>query len=416
MKNILMISYFAPPYNIPSAVRVGKFAKYLPKFGWNPIILTVKELGYYQKDWQQYEGINREQIYRTESLDPIRLLNYFKKEKVQKLHRRKEGFTNTIKRLFIIDEKIGWMPFCYSKGKVILSNNKIDAIYCTTGGIYNHVITSYKLAKKFKKPLIVDIRDLWADHPFKEMTFYNKLINSYWEKKILRFADKVIVVTAGYKDHYNKKYSFLDNKMYVITNGFDDDNVETGNQACNAAITFTFAGNFYKNLSPEDIINAIPDNLNDRIKLQFIGNFRNHFWNLIQNFEERKLQNVEIEVLPRMIKNELNKYLNSADVLLIALPQGEKYECIIPTKLFDYLPYKKPILAFCSPKGVLSDFIQKGNLGFIAEAGNGMDGNRVIKKILELKRQNLLFDLKRDEEFVNRYSRMNITKNLAEII
>ena len=50
MGNILMISYFAPPYNIPSAVRVGKFAKYLPKFGWNPIILTVKELGYYQKD------------------------------------------------------------------------------------------------------------------------------------------------------------------------------------------------------------------------------------------------------------------------------------------------------------------------------------------------------------------------------
>ena len=244
MKNILMISYFAPPYNIPSAVRIGKFAKYLPEFGWNPIILTVKELGYYQKDWQQYEGIDKSQIYRTESLDPIRLLNYFKKEKVQKIHRSNEGLTNKIKRLFLIDAKVGWMPFCYRKGKEILSNKKIDAIYCTTGGIYNHVITSYILAKKFQKPLIVDIRDLWVEHPFKEMTFYNKFLNSYWEKKILKFADKVIVVTAGFKKHYNEKYSFLDNKMEVVTNGFDIENYESGNRIHNAATTFTLAGNF----------------------------------------------------------------------------------------------------------------------------------------------------------------------------
>ena len=416
MKNILMISYFAPPYNIPSAVRIGKFAKYLPEFGWNPIILTVKELGYYQKDWQQYKGINRNQIYRTESLDPIRLLNYFKKEKVQKIHRSKEGLTNKIKRLFPIDAKVGWMPFCYRKGKEILLNRKIDAIYCTTGGIYNHVITSYMLAKKFHKPLIVDIRDLWVDHPFKELTFYNKLLNSYWEKKILKYADKVIVVTPGLKAHYDNKYSFSGNKMEVITNGFDIENHEYEDQIDNTTITFTFAGSFYKNLSPKDFFDSIPDNIDEKIKLQFIGNFRNQFYKLKQRFEERKLQNVEIEILPRMVKNKLYKYLNSADILLIILPQGEKYECILTTKLFDYLPHKKPILAFCSPKGDLAEFIQKGNLGFIAEAGNIKDGNNIIKKIIELKKNHELQDIQRDEEFVNQYSRRNLTKKLAEII
>ena len=416
MKNILMISYFAPPYNIPSAVRIGKFAKYLPEFGWNPIILTVKELGYYQKDWQQYEGINESQIYRTESLDPIRLLNFFKKEKVQRIHRNKEGFTNKIKRLFPIDAKVGWMPFCYRKGKEILSNRKIDAIYCTTGGIYNHVITSYKLAKKFQIPLIVDIRDLWVDHPFKEGTFYNKILNSYWEKKILKFADKVVVVTPGLKKHYDDKYSFLGNKTEVITNGFDIENHEYENNIDNTGITFTFAGSFYKNLSPKDLFNAIPDNINDKIKLQFIGNFRNQFWNLKQRFEDRKLQNVEIEILPRMIKRKLYNYLNSADVLLIFLPQGKKYECILTTKLFDYLLHKKPILAFCSPNGDLAEFIQKGNLGFIAEAGNTKDGSKIIRKILELKKSHKLRDIQRDENFVDRYSRKNLTKRLAEII
>ncbi len=416
MKNILMISYFAPPYNIPSAVRIGKFAKYLPEYGWNPIILTVKELGYYQKDWQQFEGINANQIYRTESLDPFRFLNYFTKEKVQKIHRSKEGFTNKIKKLFVIDEKVGWMPFCYKKGKELLVNNKIDAIYCTTGGIYNHVITSYKLAKKYQKPLIVDIRDQWVDHPFKDIIFYNKYLNKYWEKKILGFAHKVIVVTPGLKKHYIEKYSFLDNKVEIVTNGYDIEKYGSGNQCDNDAITFTFAGNFYKNLSPEDIFDAIPDDITEKIKLQFIGNFRNQLWHLMQRFGERKLQNVEIEILPRMVKNKLYKYLDSSDVLLIFLPQGEKYESILTTKLFDYLIHKKPILAFCSPKGDLADFIKIGNLGFIAEAGNAIDGNKIIRKILDLRKNHKLHDIQRDEEFVSRYSRKNLTKRLAEII
>jgi glycosyltransferase involved in cell wall biosynthesis len=416
MKNILMISYFAPPYNIPSAVRIGKFAKYLPEFGWNPIILTVKELGYYQEDWQQYQGINKSQIHRTESLDPLRLLNFLKKEKVKEIHHTKEGITNKIKKIFPIDEKVGWMPFCYRKGKEILSNNKIDAIYCTTGGIHNHVITSYLLAKKFQKPLIIDFRDLWLNHPFKDIFFYNKLINSYWERKTLRYADKVIVVTAGLKRHYEEKYSFLENKIEIITNGFDIENFESGKKVNNEAITFTFAGNFYKNLTPESIFNAIPDNINDKIKLQFIGNFRNRFWILKRKFEERKIHNVEIEVLPRMIKNELFKYLDSADVLLITLPPGKEYECILTTKLFDYLPHKKPILAFCSPKGDLARFIQKGNLGFVVDSNNIKVVNKVIKKILELKKNRVLHKMKRDEEFVNRHSRKNLTQKLAEMI
>ncbi len=42
MKKALIITYYWPPSGGPGVQRVLKFAKYLPEFGWEPIILTVK--------------------------------------------------------------------------------------------------------------------------------------------------------------------------------------------------------------------------------------------------------------------------------------------------------------------------------------------------------------------------------------
>ena len=41
MKNILVVTYYWPPSGGPGVQRVLKFCKYLPEFGWRPIILTV---------------------------------------------------------------------------------------------------------------------------------------------------------------------------------------------------------------------------------------------------------------------------------------------------------------------------------------------------------------------------------------
>ena len=46
MKNVLFISYYWPPSGGPGIQRVLKFCKYLPKFGWRPIVLTVAKGDY----------------------------------------------------------------------------------------------------------------------------------------------------------------------------------------------------------------------------------------------------------------------------------------------------------------------------------------------------------------------------------
>ncbi len=43
MQKVLIITYHWPPAGGPGVQRVLKFAKYLPAFGWTPLILTVSQ-------------------------------------------------------------------------------------------------------------------------------------------------------------------------------------------------------------------------------------------------------------------------------------------------------------------------------------------------------------------------------------
>jgi len=43
MKKVLVIAYFFPPTGGGGVQRVSKFVKYLPSFGWSPVVLTVRD-------------------------------------------------------------------------------------------------------------------------------------------------------------------------------------------------------------------------------------------------------------------------------------------------------------------------------------------------------------------------------------
>src|SRR5436309_15016195 len=41
MRKVLLITYHYPPSAAVGAIRPAKFARYLPEFGWQPIVLTI---------------------------------------------------------------------------------------------------------------------------------------------------------------------------------------------------------------------------------------------------------------------------------------------------------------------------------------------------------------------------------------
>jgi len=72
MKKVLIITYYWPPAGGPGVQRVLKFAKYLPEFGWQPIILTVKKPTSPARDESLVASIPSDAIvYKTRSIEPF---------------------------------------------------------------------------------------------------------------------------------------------------------------------------------------------------------------------------------------------------------------------------------------------------------------------------------------------------------
>ena len=66
MKKVLIITYYWPPSGGAGVQRWLKFAKYLPEFGWQPIIYTPENPDFSLKD---FEASIYSNIWRSAKID-----------------------------------------------------------------------------------------------------------------------------------------------------------------------------------------------------------------------------------------------------------------------------------------------------------------------------------------------------------
>ncbi len=422
MKNILMISYSAPPQNIPSAVRTGKLAKHFKKLGWNPIILTVKNVGFHLNDNDLLDELSEIEIIRTDSLDPLMILKKFRPQKnieiSRNISKNKEKITSKFKSIFPIDDRIGWMPFCLKAASKIIREHKIDAIYTFVGGINHPGISAYKLSKKHNIPYFIEFHDLWANHPFIERTKIDQYLNDCWEKKVVKSATGIITLAPGQKKFLENKYPFLIGKTIFNLKGFDAELIAFPKHKTDK-LTITFCGSLYKNMTPKNIFDALlaMDEIKLPIKLKFIGDFRNSFFVLKNQFENKITnQRIKVEVLAKMSYTKLLLELQKSDAFMLFLPNEEKFKAILHAKLYDYIVVGKPILAFAPKNSDVGNFVNDNNLGFVAEADNLESGKSMLSKLITEYQEGDLEKYQAKPEFIQKNSRKNAAKKVIEFI
>ena len=145
------------------------------------------------------------------------------------------------------------------------------------------------------------------------------------------------------------------------------------------AFLLLFTGNIGKAQSFDTLIKTaiIIKKKNLRIIFEIIGEGSMKQWliNMISKYE----LNDFIKVKNHMHQKELNKYLISADGLLIMLKKGDALSSTIPAKFQTYLSFGKPIIV--SADGILYNLVKNNNLGYVSNAENSL---KLYKSILSL--------------------------------
>jgi glycosyltransferase involved in cell wall biosynthesis len=407
MKKVLLIAYHFPPLSGGGVFRTLKFTKYLPEFGNQPHVLTVKNPMYRTKDATLLREIPPEaKVYRTFSFE-------------HRILRAPRLLGINLKWFHIPDENIGWLPSAICQGEKIIRKENIDTLFATAP-IFTSLLIGFLLKKKTGKPLVVDYRDPWTQNVFvKYPSKLHKKIEDKLETFVLATADHIIVTAEPMKCRLVEKYPFTKGKIDTITNGFDPDDFKNLTvKKDEEKFVIAYTGSLYGLRTGEkffsalkEVIEANPE-LQTKIKVLFAGLPSKKAVFLIEKFG---LKNI-VRLLGYKSHQESLELMVNADVLLLIMSAEEIYDAktgplTIPGKVFEYLGAKKPILAI-APLGAVADIMNSTKSGVIVPPWNIDAIGQAILKLFQDWKSGTLKDV---ESNISEYNRKALTQKLVNI-
>lgn len=363
-----MIAYYFPPVGCGGVQRTVKFVKYLPRFGWEPAVVTVKD--------KVYKKTNREidktflkyipkgtHIVRTNSIDLKKVSSTIKAQEESSSKRLSiKSVVNEIGGLLINpDAQMPWIPIAAWEGYKLISKYKIDMIYSTANPWSDHIVGAI-LCKVTGIPWVADYRDAWNLHPYvTQPSKIRKKIHMFLEKKILQYANRTIFTTDGTRNDY--KRVFGNGKFVTIQNAFDPDDFISVRSKKSHQFTILYSGNIWPYTKPSFFINVVSQWLKKipearrQFSIDILGRYDRETKLLI---DRHGLQDV-IRLHGYLPHRKSISFLLGADVLLMTLDEGG--ETVIPGKVFEYLASGKTILALIPPQGMAADILRREGRG-----------------------------------------------------
>jgi hypothetical protein len=402
-----MVAYHYPPEGGSSGVlRTLKFSKYLPEFGWQPHVLTLRKSFYQVRDERLLEDIPKEVVvHRTFGVDTARHLS------LRGRH---------LSALAVPDRLIGWLPFAVARGLRVIRKERIDALYSTCPAPSAHLI-AWVLSRISGLPWLADYRDPWIEEGiFPRPGTLRYKFESFLEANVIRECTYMIATTPHLAREFRERYPQLEEKrVRVIFNGFDEADF-TGLNASSWPKQFEIlhAGllsRSYRN--PFKFLEVMSELMRkgqlsaSLLRITFIGSgswvdsheFRN-------KVESLGLGN-SVSIENRVSHREALERMTKAAVLLL-LQASDDTRALIPAKAFEYLRVGRPILALTLP-GATADLLHEQVNSFTVDPS---EKESLATAVLSLYGSWSDRCARAVPEDIARYERRNLTRELTTIL
>jgi glycosyltransferase involved in cell wall biosynthesis len=420
MKKVLIITYYWPPSGGAGVQRWLKFAKYLPEFGWQPVILTVdpQYASYPQRD----ESLSAEVgpdclVYKTQSFE---LYNLYKL-----ISRKKEvpygGFANESKEslfqkvskflrgnFLLPDPRKGWNKYALKKAIELINEFDIDTVV-TTSPPHSTQLIGLALKKRIKTiRWVADLRDPWTDiyyyNQFKHTAVARKIDQKY-ERQVVENADLLISVSEDVKRIFSgKSVKPIADKTVVIPNGFDSEDFRVDRFPAEQKKVITYTGTISEAYDVDSLLVALLQlsaEWGKKLLIRFVGKVPS---TIASRFRETGF---EVELVGYVDHQKSIEYLFRSDLLLLVIPKVANNKGILTGKFFEYLAAQKPVLAIGPVDGDLAQIITETGCGEIFDYANSEAMKQFI--VQELTREKV----DTGSEKANQYSRKELTRKLV---
>ena len=406
MKRLWLINQFANTPDMPGHTRQYDIGKGLRGYGWKINIISSD----YNLSERKFKKLKSFQLQKKEIIDNciwlwLRVIPY-----------KKNNWKRILNMIsFCIHLVIYLVPiFLYHK---IFSNCE-NIIYVSSPQLPAAYV-SLLIAKAFKVPFILEIRDLWPQVLIEQGNKKkdSKIVKLFlWiEKELYKNANKIIILSKGSEIHIKNKGG---KNIFWLPNGPDLKKVrfqelpkENKRFDKNRPFRILYSGAHGDANDLINIINAAKILKNEPIVFYLYGD----------GTEKKKLIKISsnlnnIFFYNPVPKSEIFSKIKKCDAMIISLKDVPVFKYgVSPNKLYDAYAIGRPVIS--TVKGLVNEEITKYRLGVTADPNNPKSLAKIIKDLSLLPRKDReKMGIRARKLAENLYDRNKIIDNLNAIL
>lgn len=392
-KKVLFITSDFLPNRNGGTIRLEKLIKYFPNQSILPFIITRKS-GYSSGP----EEINNSVIYRTPNLDLfewglkliLSIKNNFRQKKLKdnkskvKPRLPHEVINSRFADNWVApDTDIFWALGSVYHALKIIKQHKIEYVYSSSPSSSVHVLGLLLKIFNPRIKLVTEYRDPWTFNPFRHSKpFLFEKLDHFFEKKCIKHADHIIVVSTYFKELFLEKYKFINEQQIdVIPNGYDLEDFDFPKPVVKqgqSMYTILHTGSFYEKRSLTPLVEALFElEKEDQCLFSRLNFFQ---YGKIDPKADYFLSSNNLNsafFFQTVSHRESLEAMFKSDWLLLIPGPGKG---TMTGKIFEYIVARKPILILAD-EGPAKQIVEDYNLGICLNPNDKLGIKNILIKI-----------------------------------
>lgn len=343
MKKVLFITYYSPPLTGAAVQRAQAFCRYLPEFGFTPLVLSAYFPGGTKTFAPHHETVS--------GFDPASWLKKNKANASSVTGSEPAPWMEWIRlNLFIPDAKIGWRRPARRKAMELIERERPDLIF-TTAPPYTVHLVGLDLKKRYGLPWVADFRDPWMENHAYNTVYRNPLavaLNRRMESAVLEQADRVTCALDSQRVLLSRKTTRPESDFTTIHNGFDPaDRAPDARLVRSERFYLSHFGTVYPDGLDIDFFTALAECVkNDpTLRRDFVLRMIGVIPPPTQEALRAAWPKANLILAAPLPHADIQRLLTEQQLLLLLVNKGERHAYSHPSKVFEYMASGNPILA-----------------------------------------------------------------------
>jgi hypothetical protein len=340
-----MVAFHFPPSGAVAAQRAHKFARYLPEFGWTPVVVSRRVRASHPVD-ESFAGNPSP----TEILDPFEWSRW--------LGILPTSWIDPVRRyLCMPDPETGWLRQLQLRLPGLIERHRPDILWANsvpTGSL----VAAATTAMTGGIPLVLDFHNEWTRNMYyRPPTHRHDEEHHHLERMCIEAATAVTTLNPMHTEDLRTRFPRA--RVETIENGCDPSDFEIAPaDPSRRPLVLTYAGTIYGYQSPEPFLKALAATGRTDVEVRIVGDSFGQFPAGKHPFK--------LTAGGHRSHRELGEVLSQSSAFFLCLEPAAARQ--LPAKLYEYLRAGRPTFGIVPKDGAADRWIREHGTGSTVDA------------------------------------------------